>query len=650
MHTRALQTGATIGLVAALATAAALTSNALTDAARGAEDSVAADPNLRTVAAPYAGTAACAECHKQEFTAWRDSSHAHSFERATDENMPPAVVKGEPAEHPPGTTNFQRDGKRYIAETLGPDGEPTPYELTYVAGRMRIRMFIATLPDGRLQVLPSMLEAPTGRWFDYTHLLFGGSSEDWDTPPVVAPGEASFWTGADRSWDARCSGCHTSGRRAAVPDADGNGPRSTWRALGIDCEECHGPGLAHTNAWRDLDPDAPGAALARLEKLPRVAATAVCTRCHMESEIISARFTIGDDLYDHADPTLLLDPERVDPSGRALELIYDGLPFSVSECANEGGLTCRDCHEPHGGKIRSQLRAKPGEGGLCVRCHEDIGTDLPGHTRHKGSSSGTRCVSCHMPFVAVERHHGAVADHSISIPRINARGDRVAQDACTWCHTGGIGAPEDAPQLDKERVAASFAEWWPDPAPPAPWMEAIAAARLGEPDAVGQLVAVITDRDLAREIRASAVRLLARYPDDGADAILAATNDPESLVRRSAVTALAALPADVADAKLLEALTDDEPAVRFAAARASLLGWTRVRKNHKLLDAIIPVFEEETRIIPDDHKRWFRLGAARSLAGDKVGALAAYEMKLRLDPLAHAVRRQVERLREELAK
>ncbi len=605
-------------------------------------------PPQTAVRAPFVGTAACAECHRKEFDAWSSSSHARSFERATDANMPAEVVQGATVAHAPSSTTFRRDGAGYVAETVGPDGMPTDYDLTHVVGRMRIRMFVATLPDGRMQVLPAMLEAPTNRWFDYTHLLFGNANGDWDTPPAVAPGEASFWTGAVRSWDARCSRCHTSGWQSVERDSTEHGRRSSWRALAIDCEECHGPGLAHTIAWRDLDPDAQDAALPRLEKLPRAAATAVCARCHMEGEVVSATFEPDRDLYEHLDPTLLLDPERVDPAGRPLELIYDGLPFAVSRCANEGGLTCRDCHEPHGGAVRSQLRAEPSSGDLCVRCHRDVAADVPAHTHHLAEGSGATCVACHMPFLAIERGHGAVADHSISVPRPEARGDRVAQDACTWCHSGGINAPPGASPLSPERVRDAYATWWPNPLAAEPWMDAIASGRLGEPGAPQALVSVLRDDAVPREVRASAVRLLARFPEEGGDAILAAVDDPDLLVRRNAVTALASLPAGRADAVLLRALNDDAPTVRFAAARASLSGWTRVRENRALLAAILPVLESEAVVLPDDNLRWFRLGAARSLAGDRRGALAAYERMLALDPFAHSVRRQVERLREQI--
>jgi predicted CXXCH cytochrome family protein len=566
-------------------------------------------------ASEYAGTERCVGCHRSEFERWAESSHARTFEVATDENMPAEAVEGRSVSHPPGTTQYRRDGDRFLARTVGADGELHDFHLSHVVGRMRIRMFVATLPDGRMQVLPAMLEVPTGEWFDYTALLFGAGA-DVEVAPEVKPGDASFWMGAVRNWDAKCSRCHVSGREVHRPDAEGNGPRASWRALGVDCEECHGPALAHAEAWERMDPDEE---LVRLEALPTDQSVAVCIRCHMEGDIADPHFEIGDELYEHVDP----------------------------------------CHDPHGTGMRAQVRHSADGGGLCLDCHPDVARDIPAHTKHRhvvgggegAEGSGSRCVACHMPYLSIERGHGAVADHTMGIPRLDVRGDRVAQDACTWCHTGGVNAPEGVPRLAAAAIRRGYAEMFPDVLPPAPWTEVIAAARTGEEGVVPRLAAVIDDGLAPRVARASAARLLERYPaEETAEVILAHVRHPDSLIRRSAVAALASLPPDMSDADLEMALRDGSAAVRGAAARATLVGWKRARDNQKLLAAAIPVLEEEAAAVPDDNLRWFRLGAARSLAGDDAGALAAYERQLELDPYAHAVRGQVEKLRKRLGK
>ncbi len=591
----------------------------------------------------YAGTVACARCHLEAYEGWAASSHARTSTFANAVDLPREVQEGETVRHPPGWSRFGGDVEHgWWVETLNEHGEVQRYPMTIVAGHLRIRFFVTKMPDGRLQVLPGMLEVPTGEWFDYTDLIFGAPMPDFMTPPVVKPGDRSFWTGPVRSWDAKCAQCHMSGKVPREPGPDGVGPRITWRAYAVDCEACHGPGRNHAEAWARLEMDRP---LRRLETLDRNGRTHVCTRCHQEGEVLDPPYRMGQDLYEYIDPTLVIDPERADPSGRSLELIYDGLPFSTSACANAGGLTCSTCHAPHGSDEPSLLRHPHEDGSFCVECHRAYVEEPQSHTHHDPEDAGGTCVACHMPFLTIERGHGAVADHTIGIPRIGLVADRVQTDACTWCHQGGRNAPGGVPTLETAALAEAYEGWWPGRGWPRPWMAALAKARTATPGAWRDLVEVLGS-DAPREARASAALLLGRYPDEAAAAILEASRSDDSLIRRSAVKALADVRSPAANARLLDALSDPSWAVRLAAARTSLDGWERARANRPLLMALLPVLEEDARRVPDDDQRWFRLGAAFDLAGDREGALRAYERELALDPFADAVREYVGRLRQ----
>lgn len=590
----------------------------------------------------YVGSALCSSCHQDQHARWSGSSHAQTFEVVSEENLPPAVLAQQTVFHPPGKTRFSKEGERWMAETVGPDGKRQAYHLSHVVGRMRVRMFVATMSDGRLQVLPSMLEAPTGEWFDYTHLIFGAGGTDWDTPPVVKPGDPSFWTGPVRSWDARCARCHVTGWAPQRPDAQGRGPRATQFALGVQCEACHGPGSRHVE-FREAK-QAGDDPILHFAELAHDQALGMCLQCHMESEVVQSGFTPGEDIFEYRDPTLLVDAERIDTSGRPLELIYDGVPFSASRCVQEGKLTCVTCHHPHGTSQLSQLREAPENDQMCTKCHVQIGQEIAEHSKHDPAGSGARCVNCHMPFLTIERGHGVVADHSISTPRYDLKSDRAAQVACTWCHQGGLMAPAGVPRLEEAALKQAHAEWYGDDAAAAPWMQALGAARLGEADANVQLLRVLEDRELPRVVRGSAAELLGRYAKRSPLALLGYARDADSLVRRRAVTGLAGLQGDVVDAALLRALEDPSRAVRVAAARAALQGWSRVQKNEALLRAALPVLEDDARDGPQDDMRWFRLGAAKSIAGDDAGALEAYRRVAELDPFAAYVRKEIERL------
>jgi len=385
--------------------------------------------------------------------------------------------------------------------------------------------------------------------------------------------------------------------------------------------------------------------LPKLERLPLETRTALCTRCHQEGEVLDPPYALGDDLYEYKDPTLVVSPERADPTGRALELIYDGTPFATSACARAARHTCSTCHAPHGADEPSLLRHPHEDGSFCTPCHQDYVDDPTSHSHHDPEDEGALCINCHMPFLTIERGHGAVADHTIGIPRIGLEADRMQPDACTWCHQGGLEAPEDMPALDTDALNEAYRAWWPGRGWPEAWMGALARARLKKPGAWRRLARVIRS-DAPREVRASAALLLGNYPTATEHALLEAAKDEDSLVRRSALKAMAALRSEATDRCLLLAIQEDPSwAVKVAAARTALSGWTRVQANRALLEAVVPVLQEDARRVPDDDQRWFRLGAALDLLPDPEGALEAYEKELQLDPFAHAVERRVKALR-----
>lgn len=604
---------------------------------------VAALPARSAPERTIAGSASCIECHEDIHRAWTKTGHARTFLPAAEDTLPRVAVEGGTAIHAPGRSVFSKGEDGFGVETLGPDGKRSVFPLTDVVGVRRIRMFLTRLPDGRRQVLPGMLDAPRDEWFDYTHLIFGVPGTDPKTAPKIAPGEPTFWAGMPRFFDARCARCHTTDHRFTIPDEETGGDWSTFKERGVGCESCHGGGAEHARYQSgDGEGDDP---ILTMGDLDRERAVSVCLRCHMEADVVKPGFRPGDDFFDHFDPTLLDDVERVDPAGRPLELIYDGTPFMVSRCGIEGEMTCTTCHDPHGGPYRSQLKTPPTDPALCSDCHEDVVAAGRQHTKHDPDRVGASCVGCHMPFLTIERGHGIVTDHTIGVPDPRRTGDRVAQDACTWCHTADRGAPGGVPALDRATIVDAYGRWWPEAKTRPGWAAPIRAAREGDPAAYDPLVRIAADGKAPRLVRASAAKLMGRFPHRAQKDLFRLFRSEDDMVRRAVADALGGIVTPEADSVLLKALNDESPAVRSRAARAALRGWERVRKNRRLLEAVIDVLGEETTAIPEDDLRWFLLGAAKQIAGDDEGAIRAYEMKLRLDPYATLVRKTVAALK-----
>jgi predicted CXXCH cytochrome family protein len=558
----------------------------------------------------------------------------------------PADAWNGPVAHPPGTSTFHAVDGEVFVETLAADGKLATFPVAIVAGGRRLQMFVGRVGDA-LQVLPAMRETTTGAWFDYTHLIFGAPGLPREQPPVVAPGDPSFWTGPVRSFDGRCARCHTSGRESRPPTSDGRGARSTWRALGVDCETCHGPAATHAERWGPK-----GLAGARddvlwLGDLARERSLYVCFSCHMEGDVVAPPGDPTQDVLEVVDPTLLDDVERVDAAARPLQLVYEGLGFLSSTCAERGRLTCASCHESHGSPHGASLRRPASEDGLCASCHAALVADPAKHSHHDAKGTGARCVGCHLPKVAVERGHGAITDHTIGIPWPARGGEEpAALDACTACHTGARGQPPGAPRLDATAVRRAYDLWWPGARRRPAWVATMEAGRRGDREAASALASLLADRSVPPVVRASAAALLARVPGADPAPLLARTRDVDSLVRRSAVRALAVHGGPAIDEALRRATSDASAPVRVVAARAALQGFQRVRANRPLLEAVLPVLEADARADPDDDRRWFRLGAAREIAGDVRGAIEAYERQVALDPFESGVRKWLLELRK----
>jgi HEAT repeat protein len=256
-----------------------------------------------------------------------------------------------------------------------------------------------------------------------------------------------------------------------------------------------------------------------------------------------------------------------------------------------------------------------------------------------------------MPKVTVERGHGAVTDHTIGVPDpVGFEGVRTSRDACTGCHTGARGFPAGAPTLDAAGVTKAFAAWWPLATRRPAWSKAIALARTGDADALRRLELLARDTTAPRLARASAASLLGRVAGADPETLFDLARDADSLVRRAAVSGLAAVRSEEADAALLEALADPSMGVRVHAARAALEGWERVQKNAPLLAATLPVLARQAAVAPNEDRRWFRLAAARQIAGDLPGAIEAYERQCALDPFATPSRELIVRFKARLAK
>ena len=167
----------------------------------------------------------------------------------------------------------------------------------------------------------------------------------------------SFKTASSAAVNERCLGCHASGKD------HGNFSRSAHSENNLSCLSCHSSHHATTDHF-----------------LLTNSQPSLCYGCHQK---MKAQFSL--------------------PSHHRVE---------------EGLVKCADCHNPHGGFERKQLRSAAARDSVCFTCHVDKqGPFVFEHPAVKTEG----CETCHSP-------HGSPNPHLLKASNLNI--------FCLKCHTG----------------------------------------------------------------------------------------------------------------------------------------------------------------------------------------------------------------------
>jgi tetratricopeptide (TPR) repeat protein len=510
--------------------------------------------------ARFVGSESCAACHQKAYSDWKGSQHQRAMQAMTPDtvlgNFDQAKFRYAGVE----STFFQRDGK-YFVNTDGPDGKMADFEIKYTFGVEPLQQYLIPFPDGRLQAL----------------------SIAWDSRPVRTGGQRWFhlypkekidhrdelhWTRRSQNWNFMCADCHSTDVRKNY-DATTNTFRTTWREISVSCESCHGPGSAHLDWARAKPADATKGLTVALNQRagvhwqldaktghpvrsrPRELDTEinVCAQCHARRSQIAEGYHAGLPFQDFYRPTVL-SPGLYFADGQQRDEVFIWASFLQSRMYH-AGVTCSDCHEPHGQKLRASGNA------ICATCHQAKKYDTPDHHHHAGRAEGTRCVDCHMPaksYMVVDPRR----DHSMRVPRPDLTVSLGTPNACTGCH-----------QENGAKWAAETVERWYGHRPQGyqRFAEALAYAERGLAEAGPSLAQLAQNPTQPAIAVATALEALVNYPiRPGVEAAQAGLTNRDVLVRRASVSALAILPPARRLPLVAPLLDDSSRSVRIEAA------------------------------------------------------------------------------------
>lgn len=599
------------------------------------------------VSGDFVGSQACASCHQAQYAAWSRSTHAAAG-GAPGTVRVVASFNGPPIRFKDAEVIPAARGGRYTF-TIRQRGRPDRvYRVDGVIGGGHMegggtQGFVTKMDDGTFRFLPFDFSRQGRTWFCNT---IGRVNRGWvpitpelsltacvDWPPVRVLGDESRFS--------NCASCHGSQISIRI-DSAAQGFDTRFTSLGINCESCHGPGRRHLELVRDAKAVAAGTVgMAALATYSKDSSLGVCWQCHALKDRLRPGYLSGKPLESYyALRTPQLGDESYWPDGRVRTFAYQQGHW-YSDCYVNGGMTCTSCHDPHSQTYRD-VTGTPLVGRFddrqCTSCHGSKAADPSAHTHHTAGSAGSRCVSCHMPYLQEPEIGTAItyrrSDHAIPIPRPAFDSTLGVISACKSCHADRSEAALDA----------QVTTWWGTLKPQARAIDAVVKTRtLKDRDAIGRLLLAPGERHTAALFDGLAWfvdhQLQPDMPELSRDLVArldSLARHPDLDVRSLALAGLHYARGNdrSVNAVLRRALAAAGPTEPDLRSRWSvILGYLADKwRNGGQPAAAVPVYRKAIEVEPDNARLYLNLGISYAQLGDLGTAVAQYRRSLSIDP------------------
>jgi hypothetical protein len=327
----------------------------------------------------YAGSAACAGCHKEIYETHIKTAHYNTGQPVTNSNIMGSFSA------PDNTYAYSSDIKLSMQKR-----DSAFYQVVYFKGEEKKAMpFNWVIGSGVLG--QSYLTWRNNALFQLPITYFTAAKR-WSNSPGFPANKVMI----DRPITARCLECHTtyatgiSGTEMEPIDFD----RSKF-IYGVDCEKCHGPAKEHVDYQTGHPSDTTGKFIVNPAHLPKQRKLDVCALCHggdIQKTRPSFEFTAGKKLSDYftIEPAkeINIQNSTVDVHGNQYAL------FTASKCFSKSAeLTCITCHNTHE-KERGNMELFSQR---CMNCHNTGEAKFKTTTHQQVTAIEKDCINCHMP-------------------------------------------------------------------------------------------------------------------------------------------------------------------------------------------------------------------------------------------------------------
>ncbi len=497
----------------------------------------------------------CVDCHQNQVNDWKKSDHAKAMDIANPSSVL-ADFNNASVEHYGQSAKFTNEDGKYWA-TISRGETTQKYQLDYTFGHYPLQQFLVKADGGRYQVLPfswdSRPESEGGqRWFAIY------ADED------IKPNDRLHWQQPLQNWNGMCADCHSDGLKRNYSVAE-NTFSTSWDNINVGCQSCHGKMTDHAKTGKFNTEDYAGSKeiakwLLSLEDLDGEWITRKpspkrdnrfmenCYACHSLRSPLTDGFVHDAPFLDQFSPNFIAAP-LYHADGQIKEEVYVYGSFLQSKM-HAAGVNCLDCHNEHSMKLKAP------DNGVCSQCHNPQVFDVVEHHGHKEQSTGSLCVSCHMPtttYMGVD----ARRDHSFKIPRPHLSDKFDTPNACVACHD----------DKSNQWATDSLKKWHGAPAKLSSTKMDFQRLQIGERLSIAQHLAIINDSSLSEILRATAITQLPNTVGQLFDAQIQGWVDSELPLIRLALAKNGQLLAPEDRQKSFSKLLKDEyRSVRTAAA------------------------------------------------------------------------------------
>lgn len=488
----------------------------------------------------YVGEQTCKSCHTQEYDHWLKSDHFKAMQVANDSTVLGNFNNTSYTADGVTTHFFKKDGK-YFINTESEDGSYKDYEVKYTFGHYPLQQYLIDFPKGKKQVSRASWDSRKNKWF----YQYAGQK--------IPAGDWLHWTGNAQNWNSTCADCHSTNLQKSYKEED-DSYHTTYNAINVSCESCHGPGKKHVD-YIKIDykegKKVKDSYLMLTQNSSQTAIINTCSPCHSRRSPVGSNLLLSDEFMDNYIPELPT-TENFYADGQMKGEVFIYTSFMQSKMA-QVGVQCNNCHQPHTGKTKLIGNS------LCLSCHQPKYNDIS-HTLHAANIAGAKCVSCHMPgetYMGNDFRH----DHSFRVPRPDLSAKFATPNACNNCHkdkSSQWAADIIVKKYGKNRVYH--------------FSEDLILGSKAEPNAEPHLYKLLENKAVPSIIKSTAAFYLSNHQtQQSLEALLKCLKSKEADIRYTALRSLLNFPQQTWQASAMSLLKDKVRAVRVAAGDLFLL-------------------------------------------------------------------------------